>query len=54
MWKIITHSFTLEEVLVMAAIDLLTGADTATKGENRPSQKSKEDQACNPWSRFQL
>jgi hypothetical protein len=52
MWKITTRGFTLEEVLIMAAMNLLTSADTPAKRENRPSQKSKGDQACNPWSRF--
>lgn len=47
MWKITTRGFTLEEVLVMAAMNLLTSAETAAKRENRPSQKSKGDQACN-------
>jgi hypothetical protein len=47
MWKITTRGFTLEEVLIMAAMNLLTSADTAAKRENRPSQKSKGDQACN-------
>jgi hypothetical protein len=47
MWKITTRGFTLEEVLIMAAMNLLTSADTAAKRKNRPSQKSKGDQACN-------
>src|SRR5579863_4861291 len=42
MWKITTRGFTLEEVLIMAAMNLLTSADTAAKRENRASQKSKE------------
>ena len=33
MWKITTRGFTLEEVLIMAAMNLLTGADTAAKRE---------------------
>ena len=45
MWKITTRGFTLEEVLIMAAMNLLTSADAAAKRENRPSQKSKGDQA---------
>ena len=45
MWKITTRGFTLEEVLIMAAMNLLTSAATAAKRENRPSQKSKGDQA---------
>ena len=45
MWKITTRGFTLEEVLIMASMNLLTIADTAAKRENRPSQKSKGDQA---------
>jgi hypothetical protein len=43
MWKITTRGFTLEEVLIMAAMNLLTSADTAAKRENRASQKSKGD-----------
>ena len=34
MWKITTRAFTLEEVLIMAAMNLLTSADTAAKREN--------------------
>jgi hypothetical protein len=46
MWKITTRGFTLEEVLVMAAMNLLTSADAAAKCEKRASQKPKGDQAC--------
>jgi hypothetical protein len=45
MWKITTRNFTLEEVLIKAAINLSTSADTAAKRERRASQKSKGDQA---------
>jgi hypothetical protein len=45
MWKITTRGFTLEEVLIMAAMNLLTSADTAAKRESRPSQKSKGERA---------
>ena len=31
MWKITTRNFTLEEVLIKAAINLSTSADTAAK-----------------------
>jgi hypothetical protein len=41
MWKITTRGFTLEEVLIMAAMNLLTAADTAAKRENRASQKKE-------------
>jgi hypothetical protein len=41
MWKITTPGFTLEEVLIMAAMNLLTSADTAAKLEKRVSQKSR-------------
>lgn len=54
MWKITTRGFTLEEVLIMAAMNLLTSTETAAKRQNRPPQKSRGDQPCNPWSRFQL
>jgi hypothetical protein len=42
MWKITTRGFTLEEVLIMAAMNLLT---SAAKHEKRASQKSKGDKA---------
>jgi len=45
MWKITTRGFTLEEVLIMAAMNLLTSADTAAKRENRALQKSQGNQA---------
>jgi hypothetical protein len=45
MWKIISRGFTLEEVLIMAAMNLLTSAEAGAKRENRPSQKSKGVQA---------
>jgi hypothetical protein len=44
MWKITTRGFTLEEVLIMAAMNLLASADTA-KHKKRASQKSKGDRA---------
>jgi len=47
MWKITTRGFTLEEVLIMAAMNLLTRADSAAKRENWASQKSKGGQARN-------
>jgi hypothetical protein len=47
MWKITTRVFTLEEVLIMAAMNLLTSADITTKRGNWASQKSKGDQSCN-------
>jgi hypothetical protein len=51
MWKITTRGFTLEEVLIMAAMNLLDSADTA-KHEKRgvadiKSQTSKGDRAWN-------
>ena len=39
MWKITTRGFTLEEVLIMAAMNLLATADTANY-EKRASQTS--------------
>src|SRR6267154_6564285 len=39
MWKITTRGFTLEEVLIMAAMNLLTSADTAANREKRASPK---------------
>jgi len=45
MWKITTRGFTLEEVFIMAAMNLLNSADTAPKRERRASQKSNGAQA---------
>lgn len=39
MWKTTTRGFTLEEVLVLAAMNLLAGADAAAKREKQASQK---------------
>ena len=39
MWKITTRGFTLEEVLIMAAMNFLTSADTVAKREKRASPK---------------
>jgi hypothetical protein len=39
MWKITTRGFTLEEVLIMAVMNLLTSVDTVTKREKRASPK---------------
>jgi hypothetical protein len=47
MWKITTRGFSLQEVLIMAAMNLLTSAETAAEREDRLSQKSEGDQACN-------
>jgi hypothetical protein len=56
MWKITTRGFTLEEVLIMAAMNLLTSADTAAKPEKRVSQKSKRAEFhfknCEPLALF--
>jgi hypothetical protein len=49
MWKITTRGFTLKEVLIMAAMNLLASADTAreTGVAHIKSQKSKGDLAWN-------
>jgi hypothetical protein len=39
MWKITTRGFTLEEVLIMAVMNLLTSVDTAVKRDKRASPK---------------
>jgi hypothetical protein len=42
MWKITTittHDFTLEEVLILAAMNLLASADAAAKPEKQAAQK---------------
>jgi len=44
MWKITTRGFTLEDVLIMVAMNLLASAATAPKREKPASQKSKKDQ----------
>src|SRR6267142_5935254 len=41
MWKITTRGFTLEEVLIMVAMNLLTSADTAAKREKRAFAEMK-------------
>ena len=46
MWKITTRGFTLEEVLIMAAMNLLASADIAQR-RKRASQQSKGDRT---WS----
>jgi len=55
MWKITTRGSTVEEVLIMAAMNLLTSADTGAKRGKRASQKSsrrsKGDQAWNRSTR---
>jgi len=45
MWKITTRGFTLEEVLILAAMNLLASTDAAGKREKQASQKSKRDRA---------
>ena len=39
MWKITTRGFTLEEVLILVAMNLLASADAAAKREKRASEK---------------
>jgi len=38
-WKITTRGFTLEEVLILVAMNLLASADAAAKREKRASEK---------------
>jgi hypothetical protein len=47
MWKITTRGFTLEEVLIMAVMNLLASGDNTSKRDTRGSQEPKGDQACN-------
>jgi hypothetical protein len=47
MWKITTRGFTLEEVLIMAVMNLLTSVDTVTKREKRVSSKSQVGEVWN-------
>ena len=46
MWKITTRGFTLQEVLLLAAMNLLASPATVPNHEKRASQKSQGDQAC--------
>jgi len=39
MWKITTRGFTLEEVLILAAMNLLASAGAAAKRENESRQR---------------
>jgi hypothetical protein len=48
MWKITTRGFTLEEVLIMAAMNLLTSADS---GGTTASLQSNADQFTNAAER---
>jgi hypothetical protein len=51
MWKITARGFTLEEVLILAAMNLLASAHAAAKREKQASQKSKGEQAWNRSTR---
>jgi hypothetical protein len=46
MWKITTRGFTLQGVLLLAAMNLVASSDTVPNHEKRTSQKSQGDQAC--------
>jgi hypothetical protein len=46
MWKITTRGFTLQEVLLLAAMNLLASPATVPNHQKRTSQKSQGDQAC--------
>ncbi|HWC16216.1 MAG TPA: hypothetical protein VG498_04350 [Terriglobales bacterium] len=46
MWKITIRSFTLEEVLILAAMNVFTSPATVPNHEKRTSQKLQGDQAC--------
>jgi len=39
MWKITTRGFTLEEVLILAAMNLLASGDSVAKREKQASRK---------------
>src|SRR6266404_4958760 len=43
MWKITTRGFTLEQVLIMAAMNLLTSADTAAKRERNGRRRDEKE-----------
>ena len=44
MWRITTRGFTLEEVLIIAVMNLLASNATAPNREKPASQKSKGEQ----------
>jgi hypothetical protein len=45
MWKITTHGFALQELLLLATMNLLARPATVPNHEKRTSQKSQGDQA---------
>ena len=42
-WKITTRGFTLEQVLIMAAMNPLTSADTAAKRERNGRRRNEKE-----------
>jgi hypothetical protein len=52
MWQITTRGFTLEDVLIMAAMNLLASAATAPKREKQVSQESIGSHSTNIWHTF--
>jgi hypothetical protein len=51
MWKITTRGFTLEEVLILAAMNLFASPATVPNHEKRTPQKSQGDQVCEGTTR---
>lgn len=51
MWKITTRGFTLQEMLLLAAMNLVASPPTVPNHEKRASQKSQGDQACEESTR---
>jgi len=47
MWKITTRGFTLEEVLIMAAMNLLASADTANARNGR--RRNQKETRTEVW-----
>jgi hypothetical protein len=43
MWKITARGFTLEEVLIMAAMNLLTSADTAAPNARNGRRRNEKN-----------
>ena len=48
MWKITTRGFTLQEVLMLAAMNIATAVIAAEKGRQGASQnRTKKEHTCN-------
>ena len=50
MWKITTRGFTLEEVLILAAMNLLASADTAKHENQRRKHQVADIKGDRAWN----